>query len=636
MKYTFKPFAHADTQQLSQLMRHYLSGHEALRTFYKYTPDLKGLQQALTEMQWPLELRRSLSSAMAAQAARTTNTSELTLEHITALAQANTYTVTTGHQLCVFSGPVFFIYKIASVIHVCKQLQALHPDKKFVPVFWMASEDHDLPEANHFFTTEKKYTWNTAQTGPLGRMSTAGLTDLAAELQHDWQATSYDDWLKALFKAAYTQHATMADATRYLVNALFGNEGVVVFDGDDVQLKQLLKPVMQKDLLEQVPYKAVAASVKELEQGGYSAQVQPRPTNFFLLTAQQRIRIDAEGEAFVLQDGSARFSRTEMADLIEHHPEQLSPNVVLRPVYQQLVLPNLAYIGGPGELAYWLEFKAMFETLRVHFPVLVPRAFMTVVPERLEARMNKMHLTLAEGFKQPAAVLLQLQKQAGTHIALSNEMADGKTNVVLRPVYQQLVLPNLAYIGGPGELAYWLEFKAMFETLRVHFPVLVPRAFMTVVPERLEARMNKMHLTLAEGFKQPAAVLLQLQKQAGTHIALSNEMADGKTMFERLKVLAAGTDPTLVAHIEAREVHLTKTLQAIENKLNTAIRRKMETEQNWLQQMHACYLPEETPQERHLNFSVFVREYGPKWIPSIIENANPLENAHVFVVVGNG
>lgn len=534
MKYTFKHFAHADTQQLSQLMRHYLSGHEALRTFYKYTPDLKGLQQALTEMQWPLELRRSLSAAMAAQAARTTNTSELTLEHITALAQANTYTVTTGHQLCVFSGPVFFIYKIASVIHVCKQLQALHPDKKFVPVFWMASEDHDLPEANHFFTTEKKYTWNTAQTGPLGRMSTAGLSDLATELQHDWQATSYDDWLKALFKAAYAQHATMADATRYLVNALFGNEGVVVFDGDDVQLKQLLKPVMQKDLLEQVPYKAVAASVKELEQAGYSAQVQPRSTNFFLLTAQQRIRIDAEGEAFVLQDGSARFSRTEMADLIEHHPEQLSPNVVLR------------------------------------------------------------------------------------------------------PVYQQLVLPNLAYIGGPGELAYWLEFKEMFETLRVHFPVLIPRAFMTIVPERLEARMNKMHLTLADGFKQPAAVLLQLQKQAGTHIALSDEMADGKTMFERLKVLAAGTDPTLVAHIEAREVHLTKTLQAIENKLNKAIRRKMETEQNWLQQMHACYLPEETPQERHLNFSVFVREYGPKWIPTIIENANPLENAHVFVVVGNG
>jgi bacillithiol biosynthesis cysteine-adding enzyme BshC len=533
MKYTFKPIPHEETQQLSQLMRDYLSGHAALSAFYKYTPDLKGLNQAITEMQWPLELRRTLTSAMQAQAARTNNTSELTLENIAALAEPSTYTITTGHQLCVFSGPVFFIYKIASVIHACKQLQVLHPDKKFIPVFWMASEDHDLPEANHFFTNEKRYRWNTQQTGALGRMSTEGLSELADELSNDWQATSYDEWLKALFKAAYEQHAQLADATRYLVNALFGKEGVVVFDGDDATLKQLLVTVMEKDLFEQVPFQSVEATVAELEKAGYPAQVKPRPSNFFLLRANQRVRIDKVADGFVLQDGLENFSAEQMRDLIHDHPEQLSPNVVLRPIYQQLVLPNIAYVGGPGELAYWLEFKNMFEQLRVHFPVLVPRAFMTVVPERVEARMNKMQLRLADGFKKPSDLLVRLQKAAGTQISLAED-----------------------------------------ET-------------------------------------------------------------DSARLFERLKEIATRTDATLVPHIEARAVHFNKTLKSIENKLNKAIRRKMETEQNWLQQMHACYLPGETPQERQLNFSVFVREYGPKWLNTIVEHADPLLNAHVFVVVGN-
>lgn len=534
MKYTFHPVAHEETQQLSALMRHYLSGHTALSAFYKYTPDQAGLNQALTEMQWPLEVRRIVSAAMLDQAARTSNTSESTRENISALAQANTYTITTGHQLCVFTGPVFFIYKIASVINACKQMQALHPEKKFVPVFWMATEDHDLEEANHFFTTEKMYRWETHQTGALGRMATTGLSALANELQNDWHATSYDEWLKALFKAAYEQHATLADATRYLVNALFGNEGVVVFDGDDATLKRLLVPVMEKDLFDQVPFKTVAATVADLEKAGYSVQVKPRPSNFFLLKADQRLRIDVADEGFVLQDGSERFSVEAMRTLVSNHPEQLSPNVVLRPVYQQLVLPNIAYVGGPGELAYWLEFK---------------------------------HL---------------------------------------------------------------------FEALRVHFPVLLPRAFMTVVPERVEARMKKMQLTLADGFKRPADILLQLQKRSGTHVALTDEAAESKLMFARLKGLAEGTDPTLVAHIASREEQFNKVLSSIENKLNKAIRRKMETERAWLDQMQACYRPAETPQERHLNFSVFIREYGPKWLSTIVEQANPLVNAHVFVVVGNG
>jgi len=532
MKWTIHTASHEATGQLNQLMRDYINGAPALNDFYTYRPDLAGLSQALSQLQWPNSHREITARALAQQATLTDNTSERSLQNIEAIKSPNTFTVTTGHQLCVFSGPVFFIYKIASVIHLCKQLQEKHPDKNIVPVFWMATEDHDLEEANHFYCADKKYVWNTTQTGAVGRMLTAGLEEILKQLSEDWADSSMDEWLKALFQKAYCTHQTMADATRYLVNALFGHEGIVVLDGDDAALKALLVPVMEKDLLEGIPFASVDTSVRALEKNGYTAQVKPRPSNFFLLKLQQRLRIDKVDDGFVLQDQSETFSMEAIKKLIQAQPEIFSPNVLLRPVYQQIILPNLAYIGGPGELAYWLEFKAMFEAL------LVP------------------------------------------------------------------------------------------------FPVLVPRAFITVVPERIAGRIKKMNLTLADGFKSISSLLLQIQQKAGHEINLNQEIGEALQVFDRMKQLAEQTDTTLLAHLEARAVQLKKQMHGIEYKLNKAIRRRMETERNWLNQVHVCFMPNENIQERHLNFSHFVREYGHDWIKNIIDNANPLNPVHYFVEVG--
>lgn len=290
------------------------------------------------------------------------------LAQIDLLLNENTYTVTTGHQLVLMGGPMYMLYKIATVIQLARIMQEKHPAIKVVPVFWMASEDHDWEEINHFGTGfDSKITYQGSFEGPVGRhILEEVVQENLAELPSQW-------------RELYKPGTTLSQAFRKLIARLFKGHGLIILDADDARLKQLFLPWMERELSGTGMGSHIESSSKALEAAGYGAQVHPRNINLFYMGEGKRQLIFADGDHFVSKDGASRWSKAELLSLLAAQPEEFSPNATMRPLYQEVILPNLAYIGGWAEISYWHQLKAAFEAAEVPFPLLVPRMSATLI-----------------------------------------------------------------------------------------------------------------------------------------------------------------------------------------------------------------------------------------------------------------
>lgn len=387
----------------SKIMTDYLNQSPRLQPFYNLYPSLTNYQKQITlKANFPKAHREVLVTALTQQY-QNINTSPTTLEYIASLSRETTFTVTTGHQLNLFTGPLYFVYKIASVINTCKQLKSQYPKYDFVPVYWMATEDHDFQEINHFELKGKKISWNTPSGGPVGRLSTSGLEEVYQVFEREIGISKNADYLKELFQNAYCSGKSLAEATRYLVNELFKDQGLVILDGDDRALKTLFIPTIEKELTEQSSHQLVSQTIARFP--GYSAQVNPREINLFYIEDNLRERIIKEGDTYLVNNTDIKFTRNEFLEVVHTTPEKISPNVILRPVYQETILPNLAYIGGGGELAYWLELQSTFEAYGLVFPMLQLRNSAVVVSEKQNDKRVKLNLSFADLFSKQQDLL---------------------------------------------------------------------------------------------------------------------------------------------------------------------------------------------------------------------------------------
>jgi bacillithiol biosynthesis cysteine-adding enzyme BshC len=368
------------TGQFSSFFLDYIQGKEELKPFYSHLPKLESFEAAIQAKQFPSIHREVLAATLEKQyqGLEISEPVSLNLQHI---KETNAFTVTTGHQLNLFTGPLYFIYKIVSTIKLSKKLKQAYPDFHFVPVYWMATEDHDFDEINYFKLDGKKYEWQTDQSGAVGEF----------ELDH-----SFREFLKTVgfapgfFRDAYRDSKTLGEAVRKYVNHLFGAEGLVVVDGNDPELKSLFKKVILSDLFDHNPFEKATAVTADLGEMGYKSQIFPREINLFYLDKGVRERIERVGSEFRVVNTGLSFSEEEIKKLVEKHPERFSPNVVLRPVYQELILPNLAYLGGPAEVVYWLQLKGIFDFFGVPFPVLMPRNFGLLLEAPLVKKMDQL------------------------------------------------------------------------------------------------------------------------------------------------------------------------------------------------------------------------------------------------------
>lgn len=385
-----------ETGYFSEFITDYLSQKAELRCLYHRFPLATNFPAQIKEKQahYSAENRDILAQALERQY-KNLSISKETYQNIEALRQENTFTITTGHQLSLFTGPLYFIYKIVTTIVSCQQLKKLYPQYNFVPIYWMATEDHDFEEINHFSFRGQKLSWHAEQSGMVGDFSTEGLERISHILKVLLGKSHQGQYLASLFERAYEQHKTLASATRYLVNELFTPYGLVIIDGNDKSLKELLVPYFKRELLENASHKEVEktlAYIKSVNKN-YPEQVHPREINIFYVKDGIRERIVKDEQGYTVLNTSIRFSEEEILRHLACFPEYFSPNVILRPLYQEVILPNLAYIGGGGEIAYWLELKDMFAQYKVPFPMLMLRNSVLLISEAQEKKLHKLGLT---------------------------------------------------------------------------------------------------------------------------------------------------------------------------------------------------------------------------------------------------
>ncbi|WP_316633647.1 bacillithiol biosynthesis cysteine-adding enzyme BshC [uncultured Flavobacterium sp.] len=388
----------------SKLIQDYLDQKSELKPLYNHFPTLENFEKQITEKQANFDNanRIPLVETLKKQY-QNIEISDSTKQNIELLALPNTFTITTGHQLNLFSGPLYFLYKIISTINLTKELKLKYPANNFVPIYWMATEDHDFEEINYFNFKGKKFHWNKESTGPVGRLSTEGLEEFFEIYSKDLGSSTNANVLKKVFEEAYLKHENLADATRFLANSLFANYGLVILDADDANLKRAFIPYIKEELEQQTSFKAVQETIAKFKD--YTVQVNPREINLFYIEDDLRERIIFENNKYFVNNTKISFSKEEILKLLASNPEKFSPNVIMRPLYQEIILPNLCYIGGGGEIAYWLELKSFFDAVNITFPILLVRNSVLLNTEKQAQKADKLNLSWTDLFTKPADLI---------------------------------------------------------------------------------------------------------------------------------------------------------------------------------------------------------------------------------------
>lgn len=384
-----------DTGKFSSLLVDYLQQKPELKAFYHRFPSLEAAAAQMEEKaaHYPAQRRVLLSQALKQQyAALDLPEAHPVRQNLEHLAQSHSFTVVTGHQLNILTGPLYFVYKIASTLHLARQLGERYPEKTFVPVFWMASEDHDFAEISFVNLYGGRLQWQHNPGGAVGRLAPHGLGKVLDELEQHLGEAPFAAELMAIFRRAYHEQDTLAEATRALAHALFGEEGLVIIGGDDPLLKREMIPYFQQELLEQPTKQRVEETSQSLEET-YHRQVHPREINLFHLRPGHRARILREGDQWQTADGAREWDQEALLKELEEAPEHFSPNALLRPLYQEVLLPNLAYIGGGGEIAYWLQLRGAFDHFQVPFPMLTLRSSAMLLSQKWGNRVRDLALS---------------------------------------------------------------------------------------------------------------------------------------------------------------------------------------------------------------------------------------------------
>jgi bacillithiol biosynthesis cysteine-adding enzyme BshC len=317
---------------------------------------------------------------------------------------------------------------------------------------------------------------------------------------------------------------------RYLVNNLFGEYGLVILDANDYDLKEKFVPIIQSELVEQKTNQLVNATTEVLKN--YTIQVNPREINLFYLKNNLRERIILENEIYKINNTDIIFTKEEIIAQTENFPERFSPNVILRPLYQEVILPNLAYIGGGGEIAYWLELKSVFDYYNTTFPMLIVRNSVVITTEKLEKKRNKLQLSWSNLFQN------------------------------------QVNLVNLKM----QELS---KFPLNFDTQKTHL----------------------------------------------------------KNQFSELLKIAEQTDKSFLGAVLAQQSKQIKGLENLEKRLLKAEKKAHKLKLEQVTDLQNRLFPNQELQERQLNFAEFYLEYGSKLIPLLIEKLIPLDTSFEIIVL---
>jgi len=409
--------------QLAHTDRAYAQLNPALREFYPHQPELAAIEQLISQQKasYQPSTRQVLTQVLRQQYATIADNSQA-LATIDLLAQEQSFTVCTAHQPLLFTGTFYFIYKIAAVIKLAQELKAAYPQHHFIPVYWIGSEDHDFDELNHCHIFNKKITWTDQQGGAVGSYDTQSLAEVVENLKTILGNAPEYQPIIAQITAAYLQKTTFAQATFAFVHELFKHTNLLILDQNQPELKRLCLPLFLDDLQQQSSYNLVNQTTQALNEKGFKTQAAPRPINLFYLLPNQRERFTLENNQYKVLNTDIIIPKEEIETFVNEHIAQISPNVILRPLMQETVLPNLAYIGGGGEIAYWLERKSQFEFYQIPFPMLIRRPSALFVDKNSSEKMQKFAFETDFWFESADVIIKKfLTENSSEDISLTGE-----------------------------------------------------------------------------------------------------------------------------------------------------------------------------------------------------------------------
>ncbi len=526
----FQYIAHESTHRFSPIVLDFLRSAPPLDSFQAFCSDWEGLDAAMEARKaFPVD-RQKLVRVLRRQYSDL-DLSQQPLPDLEVLADPNCFTVCTAHQPNLFTGYLYVIYKILHAIRLAEALRERHPGRKLVPVFYMGTEDNDLEELGRFRYRDKVYTWDGGgQKGAVGRMRTQGIEQVWEELEKRLGPPGpWLDQLKSWVHRSYLRHETVGKALRQWLHDMFGGQGLILLDGDDPELKAGFRPVMEEEMSRGTAEPLVRSSMEKLSEH-YSPQVHPRPINLFYLEDQVRDRIRKDGADWVAPAAGKRWTEPQWRREMESHPERFSPNVILRALYQETLIPNIAFIGGGAEIAYWMQVKAVFDHHKVFFPALILRQSIAWIGPRQAELRRKLGLSLEQLFI-PAQQLIRV----------------------------------------------WVEAKADPQTRFPESP---------------------------EPWKEWA---------------------------EQLEQRARLLDPGLTRAIQAslRRIHREK--ERMEKKIHRAHRRRMDKEIRRMESLLEAVLPAGGLDERSRNFMEYYLDHGPRYFELIREGIRPLGDAFLVI-----
>jgi bacillithiol biosynthesis cysteine-adding enzyme BshC len=398
----------------SALFTDFLAFSSKVQSFYSRPPYFsEWLNEEAKKVQYDAPRREQVTRILEHQN-KSWKASQKTLENLERLRNGAA-AVVTGQQVGLFGGPTFSIYKALTAVKLAEQATAAGIDT--VPIFWLATYDHDLAEVNHISLPGSDGTLLKitvpSHDGPGAPVSNVRLGDEIVPALDEAAAVLGDTEATTFLRETYSAAETLGTAFARLYARLFADWGVIVLDASDGELHRIARPIYRA-AIEQAPAltKALLARGAELEAAGYHQQVKVTSSSSLLFKlhhgARTAIHLHGEGDQAHFVIGDEKLSAADLLSQLESQPEQFSPNVLLRPVVEDYLLPTLAYTGGAAETAYFAQSAVVFESLLERVTPMIPRYSATLVEPKIQRLLDRYDLSVTDTFGGPEAIRQKL------------------------------------------------------------------------------------------------------------------------------------------------------------------------------------------------------------------------------------
>jgi bacillithiol synthase len=384
-----------------KLFLRFVERFSSVKEFYAHPPKMQAVRSVARKLKFPQERRSEVASALREQ-----NTAfgagEATFQNLATLEEG-AVAVVSGQQVGLFSGPAYAIYKALTAIQIAGELS--RAGVPAVPIFWMATEDHDLEEVRHSTWFEggelRRFELPPARDAgmPVGRIP---LGPQVAEIGREASALLAghgSELLGRFVEESYTPAETYGSAFGKLFARLFAEQGLILLDPLDARLHRVAAPLYRKAMEERdAVNEKLLQRAKELDRAGYEAQVRvtARSTLLFRMCGAARLSVGVSNGKFVSGDKS--WTREDFFRVVEMEPECFSPNALLRPVVQDYLLPTAAYVAGPAEISYFAQAEVVYRHLLGRMPVILPRSGFTILDAKAEKILRRYDLKVEDAW----------------------------------------------------------------------------------------------------------------------------------------------------------------------------------------------------------------------------------------------